>query len=238
MPRPAAQSMYNSLSGHSHSHRHRHWCNMLAYMGQQLLIIYWHFLGSSPPNMYELTSDLFLSSTSYFPCNWSHACLVSSAQTTDLLLSGDRNHSSLHVGFRLPLQQLLMAWSSPPSSLFLSLSISHLRAIEFSDTLLCTCTWYDHLDKGIKSGLDLYMSPHSLLAPYNSNSRRDGGTLIIPKPPSVCLLMNPRLMTTRPHGALLLPSPPPAELIMWRDTLLISTGATAWEEEDASRYLS
>jgi hypothetical protein len=81
------------------------------------------------------------------------------------------------------------------------------------------------------------MSPHSLLAPYNSNSRRDGGDVNYsqnPKPLSVCLLMNPRLMTTRPHGALLLPSPPPAELIMWRDTLLISTGATAWEEEDAS----
>ena len=175
---------------------------MLNYTGQQqllLLIIYQTLFG-------ELFTQHCMSSA----CPSFHPPLPTFSATAhmlalspDLLLSGDRNHSSLlHVDLRLPLSSTACSIYGVPTSLFLFLSLS----LSLSLWLSRPRAVHDHPDKGIKSGLDLYMSPRSLLAPNNRQplpTRR--GTLIIPKPPSVCLFMNPRLlMTMGPSSSLLL----------------------------------
>ena len=138
--------------------------------------------------MHELTSDLC--KPLFFNLRFStfsatgHMLTLSPPRMPDLLLSGDRNHSSFTW---TPDSHLNCSWSSrvPP----------HQHATHLSDSTR------DQADKGIKLGLDLYMSPDSLLAPNNSDSRLDV-KLIIPKPPSAaCLLMHSRVMTTGgPHA--------------------------------------
>ena len=161
-------------------------------------------MGSSSPNIaWAQHAPLFSSSTSYFLCNCSHACLVSWLA----LVGRSEPFEPPSRGPPTPtfINCLLHIWSSHEFvsvsvSLSLSLWLSRPRAV------------HDHPDKGIKSGLDLYMSPRSLLAPNNRQplpTRR--GTLIIPKPPSVCLFMNPRLLMTMGPSSLLPPSPPPAD---------------------------